>query len=63
MIDAFRQVGQIDNTLVIVIAGDNGASLEGGLSGTGNIMEQVNGVQLPPDAMPIRSFLLAMVTC
>jgi arylsulfatase A-like enzyme len=51
VLDAFRQAGQIDNTLVIVIAGDNGASLEGGLFGTDNIMEQVNGVQLPPDAL------------
>ena len=34
VIDAFRQTGRLDNTLVIFIAGDNGASLEGSLTGT-----------------------------
>lgn len=47
VIDAFRQTGQLDNTLVIYIAGDNGASFEGGLTGTDNIMERVNGLQSP----------------
>ena len=45
VLDAFRETGQWDNTLVMYIAGDNGASLEGTLSGTDNIMEQVNGFQ------------------
>ena len=45
ILDAFRDAGQIDNTLVMYIAGDNGASLEGTLTGTDNIMEQVNGFQ------------------
>lgn len=45
VIDALRQTGQLDNTLVVYIAGDNGASLEGNLTGTDNIMEQVNGIQ------------------
>jgi arylsulfatase len=44
-IDALRQTGQLDNTLIAYIAGDNGASLEGNLTGTDNIMEQVNGIQ------------------
>jgi arylsulfatase len=48
VIDGFRQTGQIDNTLVIFVAGDNGASLEGSLDGTDNIMELVNGLQSPP---------------
>ncbi len=47
VIDAFGETGQLDNTLVVYIAGDNGASLEGTLSGTDNIMEQVNGIQTP----------------
>lgn len=47
VIDAFRQIGELENTLVVLIAGDNGASLEGGLDGTDNIMEQVNGLQTP----------------
>jgi arylsulfatase len=45
VMEAFRQTGQLDNTLVIYIAGDNGASMEGGLTGTDNIMEQVNGLR------------------
>ncbi len=45
VIDAFRETGQLDDTLVVYIAGDNGASLEGNLTGTDNLMEQVNGIQ------------------
>jgi arylsulfatase len=48
VVDAFRETGQIDNTLIVFIAGDNGASLEGSLDGTDNIMELVNAVQRPP---------------
>jgi len=47
VVDAFREVGQLDDTLIVFVAGDNGASLEGGLDGTDNIMEQVNGLQTP----------------
>lgn len=43
VIDAIRDTGQLDNTLILFIAGDNGASLEGGLQGTGNIMAAING--------------------
>ena len=45
VIEALRQTGQLDNTLVFYIAGDNGASLEGGLNGTPNTMEGVNGIE------------------
>ena len=44
VIDAIAATGQLDNTLIIYIAGDNGASLEGGLNGTPNAMAQVNGL-------------------
>ena len=47
VLDAFRETGQIDNTMIVFIAGDNGASLEGSLDGTDNIMELVNGLQTP----------------
>ena len=47
VLDAFRETGTLDNTLVVFIAGDNGASLEGSLDGTDNIMELVNGIQTP----------------
>jgi arylsulfatase len=45
VIDTLQQTGQLDNTLIFYIAGDNGASLEGNLTGTDNIMEQINGIQ------------------
>jgi arylsulfatase len=47
VLDALRETGQLENTLVIYIAGDNGASLEGSLDGTDNVMELVNGMQTP----------------
>ncbi len=47
VLDAFRETGQLENTLVIYVAGDNGASLEGSLEGTDNVMELVNGMQTP----------------
>jgi arylsulfatase A-like enzyme len=43
VIDAINATGQLDNTLIVYIAGDNGASLEGGLYGTANAMSQING--------------------
>lgn len=44
VIDSLRQTGRLDNTLIFYIAGDNGASLEGGLNGTDNVMAEVNGL-------------------
>ena len=44
VLQSIRDTGQWDNTLVLFIAGDNGASLEGGLNGTANTMAQINGV-------------------
>ena len=43
VIDAIDQLGQRDNTLVIFIAGDNGASAEGQLEGTVNEYGLYNG--------------------
>ncbi len=45
MLDAFREVGQADNTLVFYIAGDNGTSGEGGMNGMFNEYTYFNGVQ------------------
>jgi arylsulfatase A-like enzyme len=45
MLDAFREVGQADNTLVIYVAGDNGTSGEGGMNGMFNEYTYFNGVQ------------------
>lgn len=44
VIEAVRATGQMDNTMIVFIAGDNGASLEGGLEGTSNAMASINGV-------------------
>ncbi len=44
VIDAIDELGELDNTLVIYIAGDNGASAEGGLQGLLNEMSFFNGV-------------------
>ena len=44
IIDAIGQLGQLDNTLIIYIAGDNGASAEGSLVGTANEIMNLNGL-------------------
>lgn len=44
MLKAFEDVGQADNTLVVYIAGDNGASGEGGQNGMFNEYTYFNGV-------------------
>lgn len=45
MLDAIDSVGQMDNTLVFYIAGDNGASAEGGAHGMFSEMTYFNGIQ------------------
>jgi len=45
VLDAIRETGQLDNTLVIYIVGDNGASAEGSLQGLANEMTFFNGVR------------------
>jgi arylsulfatase A-like enzyme len=44
VVKAIEDLGQLDNTLVIYIAGDNGASAEGSLQGLLNEMSFFNGV-------------------
>ncbi|MBW4528945.1 MAG: arylsulfatase [Phormidium tanganyikae FI6-MK23] len=44
LISAIDKLGELDNTLVIYIAGDNGASAEGGLTGSVNELKVFNGV-------------------
>ena len=46
IIDAIEAMGELDNTLVLWIWGDNGASMEGTLSGTFNEMTTLNGIPL-----------------
>ena len=46
VIDAVADLGELDNTLIIYIMGDNGASAEGTLQGTTNeVGEAANGVE------------------
>lgn len=47
VVDEIRQQGKLDNTLVIYIQGDNGASAEGGLGGTTNEIAALGGVYEP----------------
>ena len=47
VIQAVEDLGQLDNTLIIYISGDNGASAEGMLSGTPNEFTTFNGVAVP----------------
>jgi arylsulfatase len=48
LLDAVDTLGERDNTLVIYIWGDNGASMEGTLTGSFNEMTFLNGVVLEP---------------
>ncbi len=50
VIQAVEDMGKLDNTLIIYINGDNGASSEGQLNGTPNEVAMFNGVQVPVDA-------------
>jgi arylsulfatase len=43
LVDAIDDMGELDNTLVIYITGDNGSSAEGTMSGTINEMMTLNG--------------------
>jgi arylsulfatase A-like enzyme len=45
LIDSIADMGQLDNTLVFYILGDNGASAEGSMNGLFNEMTYFNGVQ------------------
>lgn len=46
LIAAIEKSGELDNTLIFYIVGDNGASAEGGLEGTVNEVASLNGIQL-----------------
>jgi arylsulfatase len=46
VIDAIEELGELDNTLIIWIWGDNGASMEGTITGSFNEMTMQNGIPL-----------------
>jgi arylsulfatase len=47
VIQSVEDMGQLDNTLIIYISGDNGASPEGMLNGTPNEFTTFNGIPVP----------------
>ncbi len=47
VIQAVDDLGELDNTLIIYIGGDNGASAEGMLNGTPNEFTTFNGIEVP----------------
>lgn len=54
VIDAIEQTGQLDNTLMIFVYGDNGSSAEGGRNGMFSEMTYFNGVQeTVPDMLKV----------
>jgi arylsulfatase len=54
VIDAIEQTGQLDNTLVIFVYGDNGTSAEGSRNGMFSEMTYFNGVQeTVPDMLKV----------
>jgi len=51
LVDAIEDMGELDNTLVIYIIGDNGCSAEGTLTGIINEMMSLNGIQPKIESM------------
>ncbi|WP_206352369.1 arylsulfatase [Tautonia rosea] len=49
VIDAIDDLGELDNTLILYMAGDNGSSAEGGLNGLLNEMTFFNAIPEPLD--------------
>jgi len=49
LLDSIEELGDMDNTLVVYIWGDNGASMEGTITGSFNEMTFLNGVPLTPE--------------
>ncbi len=49
LIDGIEATGQLDNTLIFYIIGDNGTSAEGGMNGMYNEMTYFNGI---PETVP-----------
>jgi arylsulfatase len=48
LLDSIEEMGELDNTLIFYIWGDNGASLEGTTTGSFNELTFLNGVVLDP---------------
>lgn len=55
IVEAIEETDELDNTLIIYIAGDNGPTLEGGLHGTMNKLSTFNGARRCSTIWPSRS--------
>lgn len=51
VIDTVKKLGQLDNTLIIYVLGDNGMSAEGSMNGTSNEVAYFNGATFTVDQM------------
>ncbi|WP_280417729.1 arylsulfatase [Nocardia carnea] len=51
LIDALEQLGELENTLIFYILGDNGAAAEGGPHGMVNLIRLANGVTDDPETI------------
>lgn len=49
LIDSIEEMGDLDNTLIFYIWGDNGASMEGTITGSFNELTFLNGIPLTPE--------------
>lgn len=49
LLDAMEEMGDLDNTLIFYIWGDNGSSMEGTITGSFNELTFLNGVPLTPE--------------
>ena len=51
VIQAVQDMGKLDNTLIIYISGDNGASAEGSMNGTFNEVVPFNGIEMSAEQL------------
>ena len=49
MLDSIEEMGDLDNTLIFYVWGDNGASMEGTITGSFNELTFLNGIPLTPE--------------
>jgi arylsulfatase A-like enzyme/uncharacterized membrane protein len=49
LLDSIDEMGDLDNTLIFYIWGDNGASMEGTITGSFNELTFLNGIPLTPE--------------
>ena len=54
VMDAIEELGELDNTLIVWVWGDNGASMEGTITGSFNELTMQNGIPLT-DEMQLSS--------